>query len=213
MMEEAVLRWLREHLPFVEPASETDSETVKRQIGRAPRGEYAVARRCPRDLPAVVLTLPFAGGGTSVPPLLWLCCPSASARTGTLESSCAAGRVREWLASDIQALADFQLDEEAYGELQRGLARMTGGERLADRLEGRGAAGGKAGAVKCLHAHLAYRLATAGPGPPAGEDSGSPAGCDNETRSRPGAIGAWCEQELEKEGGAWCERPPAACVP
>lgn len=201
--EARLIDWLRERFPFIEPARVQDRAAVRRQLGREPQGEYVVSRRCPHGLPAVVLTLPFEGEGRPVPPLLWLCCPWASNRIGALESSGTGERVREWLAGDAAASEDFQSDERDFSEAQSEIARVVAGERVSGRLEGRGIAGSAHGAVKCLHAHLACRLSLTDRRPAPGAW----------VADRPGVVGAWCECELEKEGGTWCEKPPAACVP
>jgi hypothetical protein len=113
-------------------------------------------------------------------------------------------RVEERLDSDARVAEAFMDDERRFAELQENIARAMSGETLARRLGARGVAGGREGAIKCLHAHLAYRLSI-GTGKVA--DDGVPG------EGRQHAVpGLWCEEMLEEEGGVWCERPPAACV-
>ena len=193
----------REKLPGLESATHDDMIVLREQLGRQPRGELFVCVRCPHGRPAVIVTLPAAGRGGPVPPLFWLCCPVASSRVGTLESRGSIAAVMDRLDSDEEAAAAFRRDEVEFGGLLLSLAGGDQPRQLVARLEGRGAAGGAAGAVKCLHAHLAYRLAL----------SGRPDDAyDTRERSDEGVIGRWCEDMLAAEGGAWCERPPAACV-
>jgi len=192
---------VREEFPGLEEATSSDEDTVCGQMGKQFQGRILVACRCPRSLPVVVLTLPFAGVGRPVPPLLWLTCPHSSSRSGTLESSGAMRLVEQWLEADTDAAGQFAADEDSYCEIQREVALATAGEQVADRLSARGVAGGKMGAIKCLHAHLAYRLAL------------GPTGLDDERAGGRGAIGRWCLERLEQEGGYWCERPPSACIP
>ena len=176
---------------------------LARQMGRPPKGEVFVSRRCPHGRPAVIMTMPSAGEGGPVPPLFWLCCPVASSRVGTLESRGTISAFRDRLDSQEEARA-FRADEEEFGRLLRALAASSADRGLADRLQGKGTAGGAAGALKCLHAHLAYRLSLC-----AGSDHAYDMG---EQPQEGGVIGTWCEELLATEGGAWCERPPAACL-
>jgi hypothetical protein len=197
-----------EAFPGVEAPTDSDVDVIAAQLGRRPRGRMLVTCRCPHGRPAVILTVPFEGGGGPVPPLLWLSCPHAAARVGGLESVAGTRAVAERLEKDHEAAERFALDERLFEDIQRDLATSAPGDALASRLEGRGVAGGRPGAIKCLHAHLAYRLSLCPEGKGAGRDpGGSPeAGCP------PGVIGAWCQEQLAREGGNWCERPPAACV-
>jgi hypothetical protein len=194
---------LTELFPGVEEAGAGDLEVIERQLGRRPQGELSVARRCPLGEPAVVLTLPAKIERGPAPPLLWLSCPSAAKRMGTLESRSGSDSVAGWLAADSEAASSFANDEERFSEAQCRIAGEAAGEEVAARLAGRGAAGGAKGAIKCLHAHLAYRLALS-----------SPVACDNcPGPPEGGVVGEWCEKMLEREGGIWCERPPSACLP
>ena len=194
---------VRERLPGLERPTPTDLQVLSAQMGRRPHGEVLISRRCPHGLPAVIMTMPSAGEGGPVPPLFWLTCPVASSRVGTLESRGSVSAARDRLDSD-EAFADaFRGDEEDFSRIQMALA-SSAAPLLADRLEGKGAAGGAAGAVKCLHAHLAYRLSLSAP-PHGAYDTG-------EQPEEVGVIVTGCEELLATEGGAWCERPPAACV-
>jgi hypothetical protein len=192
---------VREEFPGLQEAGASDEDAVCAQIGKQFQGRILVASRCPRSMPVVVLTLPFAGAGGPVPPLLWLTCPHLSSRTGTLESTGAMLLIEQWLEADPAASAQFAADEDSFCEIQREVALATAGEEVADRLSSKGVAGGKMGAIKCLQAHLAYRLAL------------GPAGIDDERAGGRGAVGRWCLERLEQEGGYWCERPPSACIP
>ncbi|MHB8896099.1 MAG: DUF501 domain-containing protein [Candidatus Geothermincolia bacterium] len=189
----------RAAFPGLEPATPSDSAVVTSQLGRRYQGKIFITRRCPFYLPAVVLTVPIEGEGGPVPPLLWLTCPRASSLVGTLESGGAMKRIEERLGSKPGAARAFLEDEQRFAALQVEIALLASGESLASRIGSRGVAGGREGAIKCLHAHLAYRLSL-----DAGEDAG-----DARDRSVPGR---WCMEMLEEEGGVWCERPPAACV-
>jgi hypothetical protein len=82
----------------------------------------------------------------------------------------------------------FYDGEERFGRVQA-LLSQDGIGAPAQKLESRGVAGGRPGALKCLHAHLAYRLA-----------------------SGRGVVGGWCLHELDKSGGLICEKIPEACL-
>lgn len=193
---------LRQEFPRLESPSERDMAVVRRQVGRPARGEVLVARRCPRGLPAVILTPPFEAGGERMPPLLWLSCPSAAKETAGLESEGLiagfAGRLRE----DRNAMELFLEDEERFARAFSLAASCSGGA-LAERLGERGVAGGRRGAVKCLHAHVAYRLAAA----PSRENEPRQSAAES-----PGLVGRWCLEELENRSGVWCDRTPQACL-
>jgi hypothetical protein len=78
-------------------------------------------------------------------------------------------------------------DEERFAEAWGAIAEYSGAPM--ERYRARGAAGGRKGAVKCLHAHLAYALA-----------------------AHHGAAGGWCLRLIEEKGGTWCEKVPEACL-
>jgi hypothetical protein len=110
-----------------------------------------VAHRCPCGLPDAVQTNPRLPDGTPFPTLYYLTCPRAVSAVSALESGGLMKRMNARLAED-PALAD------AYREAhERYLARR---EELAEVAEISGvSAGGMPGRVKCLHVHLAHRLA------------------------------------------------------
>lgn len=183
-------RELLEEFPSVESVRPPDFAVLERQLGRPPRGEIAVALHCPHSRPAVIVTLPTASDGGALPPLLWLSCPHAAAGVSGFESEGLVKRFAEKLRDEVDARRVFMAEEERFGRMLTDLARSAGGFELAERVGLRGVAGGKPGAVKCLHAHTAYRLA-------AGER---------------GIVGLWCIEQLDERMGIWCEEIPAPCV-
>lgn len=200
---------LRREFPYLETPSSRDLSVVERQISRQPRGRVLVAARCPRGLPAVIFTPPFEADGDRMPPLLWLSCPSAARETARLESEGAVAGFAERLRAERGALELFTRDEERFARAFS-LAASGSREAFAERLGERGVAGGRKGAVKCLHAHVAYRLAAAPSQEP--ETRLSVADQPVEVADPPGLLGRWCVEELEKRSGLWCERIPEACV-
>jgi uncharacterized protein len=138
-----------------EPIDAEDAAAVRAQLGRTPRGARAVAHRCPCGLPDVVETSPRLPDGTPFPTLYYLTCPRAASAVSALESS---GRMREMnarLAEDADLAAHYRQAHERY---------LAHRDELAPVPEIAGvSAGGMPGRVKCLHVHLAHRLAE-GPG-------------------------------------------------
>lgn len=192
---------VRAAFPGLELPEPADVEIITSQMGKLPQGRILVTCRCPHGMPAVILTLPFESRGGPAPPLIWLCCPHAAKKLGTIESSAGARSIAGRLEEEPEPAARFEQDERQFEALQVELARAVAGEAVASRVVGRGVAGGSPGAIKCLHAHLAYRLSVQ---PREGVETGD---------EQPGIVGLWCQRQLEREGGNWCERPPAACVP
>jgi hypothetical protein len=137
------------------PATEADRAVVAAQLGRPPRGTRFVAHRCPCGLPDVVETTPRLDDGTPFPTLYYLTCPRAAAECGRLESTGLMRAQGERLATDPDLAARYRAAHDDY------LARR---EAIGHVPEIAGvSAGGMPTRVKCLHVHLAHRLA-AGPG-------------------------------------------------
>jgi hypothetical protein len=125
-----------------------DAVAVRRQLGRPPRGNWRVARRCACGLAQVIETFPRLEDGTPFPTLWWLTCPALSSEVGRLESS-------GWMADFNNRLRDDP-------DLRRALEGAT--EAYIEARDGReplGATahpGGGPDRVKCLHAHVAHQL-------------------------------------------------------
>ena len=130
-----------------------------RQLGRPPRGEVAVAVRCPHGRPAVIAQPAYLDDGSPFPTTYYLCCPHAVARIDALEAAGGVDRYERLVASDGEAMAEYRAGAARQRELRRPAARMAdGGASL-----GLGIAGtSREGAVKCLHAHAAFALARPG---------------------------------------------------
>jgi hypothetical protein len=134
------------------PSTPEDRAVVGVQIGRAPRGEVAVAVRCEHGLPAVIRSSPRLQNGEPFPTLYWLTCPLAVRAVGMLESS---GRMRE-LNERLENDAGLA---EAYRDAHERYRRDRDGDLDGDLQS----AGGMPGRVKCLHALYAHELADANP--------------------------------------------------
>ena len=173
----------------LEEPSREDLEVLYRQIARSPAGSVFVARRCPQGLPAVILTVPTELPVGPFPPLLWLSCPHAAREAGRLEGEGLARYFERMLKSHDPARERFMEEEAEFADVTGRVLRNAWGRELAGKVGEKGVAGGARGAVKCLHAHLAFRLA-----------------------SGRGQVGGWCLDALEKGTGIWCEKKPAACL-
>jgi hypothetical protein len=133
-----------------------DEAAVAAQLGRLPRGQLAVAHRCPCGLPDVVETAPRLPDGTPFPTLFYLTCPRAAAAVSTLE---AAGLMRDMTAR----LAEDELRQRYQAAHEDYLARRDDAAAraaLAALPAGTQTAGGMPDRVKCLHALVAHELAT-----------------------------------------------------
>ena len=111
----------------------------------------AVAARCPWGRPAVTRQAPRLEDGTPFPTTYYLTCPHAVARVSGAE---AAGGVAEW---------ERRVASEP--ELRRSYVWGAACQRALRGDDGDGPGiGGTAhdGAVKCLHAHVAFALAEPG---------------------------------------------------
>jgi hypothetical protein len=116
---------------------------VERLLGRPPFTDFRVAVRCPFGTPAVLENDPRDLRGRPFPTRYWLACRSLAAAVSRLE---AGGGVRA-LESDPAMAAAIRDAHSRH-------ARMHAGHRV-------GGVGGD-GRVKCLHAQLAFALATGG---------------------------------------------------
>lgn len=131
-------------------ASRQDSQIVQDQLGRPPRGEWQVARRCVCRAPQVIQTSPFLPGGVAFPTRWWLTCRALSKAVGRLESEGFIRLVNERLAGDPQFHQALKASTDRLVQLQKqdGLAAIKGHP------------GGGPDRVKCLHAHVAHQLIT-----------------------------------------------------
>jgi hypothetical protein len=141
---------------------DTDREIVAKQIGREPRAFRRVVVRCPFGRPAVTEQSPYSAEGEPFPTTYYITCRWLAAAISRLE---AAGGVERWTAEAVAdpVLADSraQADEESR-RIRRALAEgMTGRDGGTSLELGVGGAG-RAGSLKCLHAHVAFALANPG---------------------------------------------------
>jgi hypothetical protein len=142
-------------VPPSSAVSEADIETLRRQLGREPRGVVAIAARCVCGNPTVVTTAPRLDDGTPFPTVYYLTHPGAVAAVSRLEAS---GVMREMSARlrHDPALADaHRAAHDAYIAARNAIDEVEEVEGVS--------AGGMPDRVKCLHVLVAHALA-AGPG-------------------------------------------------
>lgn len=121
----------------------SDADAVARLLGRAPFTRYRVAVRCAHGSPSVVENEPTDLKGRPFPTRYWLTCRTLTMAASRLE---AAGGVRT-LEGDPQM-------REAIDAAHAAHALRHDGHRIGGV--------GQDGRVKCLHAQLAFALATGG---------------------------------------------------
>jgi uncharacterized protein len=127
-----------------------DAAVVERQLGRRPRAFRRVAVRCPYGRPAVTEQAPFDDDGRPFPTTYWLTCRHVVEAISRLE---AAGGVERWsraAADSTELAASLAGAHEEQRRIRPELDLGVGGARAG------------AGGLKCLHAHVAFALASPG---------------------------------------------------
>ena len=139
-----------------------DRTLVERQLGRPPRAFRRVVARCPWGRPAVTEQAPYDVAGEPFPTTYYLTCPHLVAAVARVE---AAGGVERWseeVERDSELAADLERATEEQRRIRRELAAGRSGRDGGSSLEL--GIGGSANPrrLKCLHAHVAYALASPG---------------------------------------------------
>ena len=138
-----------------------DRAVVAAQLGREPRAFRRVVVRCPFGRPAVTEQEPYTPDGEPFPTTYWLTCRHLVAAVSRLE---AAGGVERWSAvAEANDVLRADLDRASEGQraIRRELAdgdAPDGGASLELGIGG----SRNPGALKCLHAHVAFALARPG---------------------------------------------------
>jgi len=142
--------------------ADEDRAVVARQIGREPRAFRRVVVRCPFGRPAVTEQRPYDPDGEPFPTTYYVTCRHLVAAISRLE---AAGGVERWSAAaetDEELAASRVRGDEEQRAIRRELADgETGRDSGASLALGVGGAG-RAGSLKCLHAHAGFALARPG---------------------------------------------------
>ena len=125
-----------------------DAKLVAVQLGRHPRGEWTVARRCACGSPQVIETHPRLDDGTPFPTTWWLSCKTFAAAVSRLESNGMIALVNERILGDEAFRRALELATKRYVERRDAL----------EDLQSDAHPGGGPSRVKCLHAHVADQL-------------------------------------------------------
>lgn len=128
----------------------SDLQAVTDQIGRAPRGQWTVARRCDCGLPMVIQTNPRLDDGTPFPTFYWLTCKKLSSQIGTLEAS-------GWMAIINEKL---RIDDAFRDQLVSSTRALIDMRDAIEVLGQDDHPGGGPSRIKCAHAHVAHHLVT-----------------------------------------------------
>ena len=126
-----------------------DRDAVRRLLGREPTAEFEVVVRRRDGGPVVIRNAAFTRDGTPMPTRYWLVDPDWNRAVSRLEG---AGGVRT---------AQGEVDPEALVAAHAAYATERDATIPTDRSGPRPSAGvgGTRTGVKCLHAHVAWRLA------------------------------------------------------
>lgn len=139
----------------IDPATPSDIETLREQLGRVPRGVVGIGARCVCGRPTVVVTAPRLEDGTPFPTTFYLTCPPAVRGCSTLEAEHVMEELNTWLQEDEGVAESYRAAHEDYLERRRELGEVPEIEHVS--------AGGMPTRVKCLHALVGHAL-VAGPG-------------------------------------------------
>ena len=129
---------------------EPDTETVERQLGRAPLPFRRVAARCGAGRPIVVEQPATTPAGAPFPTTYWLTCPGLVAAIGRLESAGGVAALEQRLADEPGTAAAFAAGRARQIALRPDGAPLGIGGTRHERT------------VKCLHAHAAFALGAGG---------------------------------------------------
>ena len=136
--------------------SAADTESIRRQLGRPPRGVHAIAHRCKCGKPDVVETVPRLADGTPFPTFYYATCPKLTGEISTLESSGLMAEMNAALESEPELAGAYHAAHDDYLAARAALQISV---PEIDEIS----AGGMPNRVKCLHVLVAHSLA-AGPG-------------------------------------------------
>ena len=126
-----------------------DREAVAALLGREPTAEFDVVVRRADGGPVVIRNDPFTRDGTPMPTRYWLVDPDWNRAVGRVEAD---GGVDD---------AEAEIGPDALAAAHAAYAAERGAVIAADHAGPRpsGGVGGTRVGVKCLHAHVAWRLA------------------------------------------------------
>ncbi|MFC2079030.1 DUF501 domain-containing protein [Candidatus Bipolaricaulota bacterium] len=145
-----------------------DREIVAAQIGRSPRGQFAVSVRCSYGYPEVICVHPVLQG-KPFPTLFWLTCPFLAKEIDHLEAAGWVKRLENRLTESTDLRSAVHQAHQRYCRQRDDLLSIE--DRAA--LEADGTIGGLTergiggisdwDRLKCLHLHVAHELADENP--------------------------------------------------
>lgn len=220
---------VRKELPFLEEPTPADMSIITKQLGRRPIGVVLIASRCIHSKPCVILSIPCGIKGKRIVPPLWLTCPAACRAAASLENSGEIKRMTGMLHGQAELRQAFLEEEKRFSSLYRKIYSLCFDEKTLSKLGDRGIAWSRIGRVKCLHAHLAYIIATGGfPGSLVGmgkclslarilsrvdsPNMTSGEGSAQKREFQKGIIASMCLPRIMETGGIACARPPDTCL-
>ncbi len=139
-----------------------DRAAVELQLGRPPRAFRRVAARCPYGRPAVTEQAPYDEDGRPFPTTYWLTCRHLVAAIARVE---AAGGVERWterVRGDDELAASVVAADAEQRAIREAIAGAGGAPDAGASLALGVGGAGRAGSLKCLHAHAAFALARPG---------------------------------------------------
>jgi len=146
----------------------SDQELIARQMGRVPRGDYVIARRCIHGFPQV-LRVPPVVDGKPFPTLYWLTCPFLRRAISELEELGWVRQLEQRLAAEAELRTALGRADVEYVGARRRLLAAKEERELAERgqlreLDARGIGGiADRRRLKCLHLHVAHALVDRNP--------------------------------------------------
>jgi hypothetical protein len=149
-----------------------DLATIRRQIGREPKGLLDVEVRCPAGHPLVLKVYPLVRKGAKAipfPTTFWLSCPRVAAKVARLEADGWIPRLETELHEDDARRSAIAAAHRCYAEERWAL--LTPEDRAwieaqgwVDSLRDAGIGGIRDERhLKCLHLHHAHQLARSNP--------------------------------------------------
>ena len=142
--------------------TDADRDAVAQQIGREPRAFRRVAVRCPFGRPAVTEQHAYTPAGEPFPTTYYVTCRHLVSALSRIEAD---GGVERWSArveAEPELAASRALADEEQRHIRRELANGATGRDGGASLELGVGGAGRAGSLKCLHAHAAFALARPG---------------------------------------------------
>jgi len=141
-------------------------EIIKLQLGREPHNLMGIARYCPFNKPAVLITKPYSVEYGVFPTIYWLSCPYLVKEVGKLEDKGIIRELTKRLHNDSEFKRKMQEAHENYRKQRLDYLNEDSSENInnvsADivkvlKSSGVGGIRDKQG-IKCLHTHLADYL-------------------------------------------------------